>query len=372
MEPIPWALNQLTPRPDHRTVFACELDPNARHFISLAHRGRSAPQTVYLDVTKRDPQLMPACDVYVAGFPCQPFSCQGSLQGMADTKGRGTVIWHLLEYIRVRRPRAFILENVCGLVRLFRQDLDAIMANIRNIGSDHSGPGHYVANWMCLNTADHGIPQSRPRLFIVGLARDFLVQGHKFHWPRPLPQRPSLSTVVHEARPTKEVLLQREADAMAKLSKSRRVRLQRSFAQIRAAGLDRHKEDAVVDMDAFTVHWVKGHCPCLTRTRAGAGAFWLTSHGRVFSLAEMLRLQGMPSDLLLSTIRRRHARDHPLRKPLSQRQVGQLVGNAMSVNVLSRLLARVLPAVGLSGPLATPWDHTQEMVKHVCDLRSHS
>ena len=42
---------------------------------------------------------MMSVDVYVAGFPCQPFSTAGKQQGFEDSKGRGTIFHHILEYI---------------------------------------------------------------------------------------------------------------------------------------------------------------------------------------------------------------------------------------------------------------------------------
>ena len=71
---------------------------------------------------------------------------------------------------------------------------------------------------------------------------------------------------------------------------------------------------------------------------------WITSRGRRMSSDEMLRLQGM--------------NPHKLTFPpdFTESDIGKLVGNSMSVNVLVRLFARILPAANLWGPIEDPWD----------------
>ena len=54
-------------------------------------------------------------DLFTAGFPCQPFSIQGAGLGKHDS--RGSVIKDICSYLERAKPKAFILENVGGLVR---------------------------------------------------------------------------------------------------------------------------------------------------------------------------------------------------------------------------------------------------------------
>jgi DNA (cytosine-5)-methyltransferase 1 len=62
------------------------------------------------DITKIDPRLIPNHDILCAGFPCQPFSISGKKKGFDDT--RGTLIFTVLEIIKVKKPKVFFLENV--------------------------------------------------------------------------------------------------------------------------------------------------------------------------------------------------------------------------------------------------------------------
>ena len=85
-----------------------------------------------------------------------------------------------------------------------------------------------------------------------------------------------------------------------------------------------------------------GVSPCLTRTRAAAG-FYLPARGRRMTLAERFRLQGIPLRVL------------QYKQGISDRQLGMMVGNALSLNVLERLLVRILRACGLRKPVKDRW-----------------
>ncbi len=98
----------------HDHLFSCDYDP----FVQSTIRANFAPRTLFEDVLTRDNKKAPAVDVYVAGFPCQPFSVGGKQQGFADEKGRGIIFWSIREYIDLKRPKIFILENVRGLTSL--------------------------------------------------------------------------------------------------------------------------------------------------------------------------------------------------------------------------------------------------------------
>ena len=91
--------------------FCCDVDKWCKKFILQ----NSPPKQFFDDIKLRDPLAAPPCDLYVAGFPCQPFSRAGLRQGTQDVKGRGTIFEYILAYLRAHRPRAIILENVAGL-----------------------------------------------------------------------------------------------------------------------------------------------------------------------------------------------------------------------------------------------------------------
>ena len=77
--------------------------------------------------------------------------------------------------------------------------------------------------------------------------------------------------------------------------------------------------------------------PCLTRTRAGCGGYWITGVDGLLTTREMLRLQGLPECLTMIET-----------AAVSERQFCQMIGNAMSVHVIVAISSRLLPALGLS------------------------
>ena len=82
--------------------------------------------------------------------------------------------------------------------------------------------------------------------------------------------------------------------------------------------------------------WSK-RVPCLTRARAVSGGYWITNANGLLTTREMLRLQGLPE--CLATIAETAG--------VSERQLCQMIGNAMPVNVLVATSSRLLPALGL-------------------------
>ena len=82
---------------------------------------------------------------------------------------------YAIKYIRTSSPSSFILENVQGLLRIDNgRVFDWIIKELQK-------GDRYVVSWKVINTKTCGIPQSRPRLYIVGLRRD--VSSKPFLFP---------------------------------------------------------------------------------------------------------------------------------------------------------------------------------------------
>lgn len=97
--------------------------------------------------------------VIVGGPPCQPFSTGG--KGLADEDPRDATP-DFTRAIREVRPRAFLMENVPGLVhRSHRAYFDKLCESFQDLG--------FTVTWQVLNASGYGVPQKRRRLFLVGL-----------------------------------------------------------------------------------------------------------------------------------------------------------------------------------------------------------
>ena len=155
-------------------VFVAEKDAGKRELLKAAHPTVDFNKTIiYQDVTKRNNDDAPYVDIFCTGAPCQPWSQAGEKQGLEDLQGRGVVLFHSLEYVRCKRPRLVILENVKGLSHQPNKHvLDSILCALKDMG--------YTVDWKILDTKDHGIPHSRPRLYIVAVRSRHLVRALEF------------------------------------------------------------------------------------------------------------------------------------------------------------------------------------------------
>lgn len=116
----------------------------------------------YGDITKIDANELPDFDLLVGGFPCQSFSIAGKRKGFDDT--RGTLFFDIARILRAKHPRLFVLENVKGLLSHDNgKTFSTIITTLDELG--------YDLQWQVLNSKNHGVPQNRERVFIVGHLR---------------------------------------------------------------------------------------------------------------------------------------------------------------------------------------------------------
>ena len=104
-------------------------------------------------------RIIPDFNILFAGFPCQPFSQAGLKKGFRDT--RGTLFFWIEKILKVKKPEAFLLENVKHLKNHNKGDtLKTILKVLRE--------DYYVPEPVVLNAKDFGLAQNRERIFIVG------------------------------------------------------------------------------------------------------------------------------------------------------------------------------------------------------------
>lgn len=120
----------------------------------------------------------------IGGPPCQDFSIRGSRAGFNGI--RGTLTYHFYEKIMDLKPVFFLMENVPGLVLL--KKTKKYFYSLLNLFREE-----YFISDKILNSLHYGLPQSRERLFIFGIRKDFCFKGEInsmkdswFPWPTPL------------------------------------------------------------------------------------------------------------------------------------------------------------------------------------------
>ena len=100
-------------------------------------------------------------DYLIGGAPCQPFSNMGKKLGKDDPKN-GDLFLEFVKMVKGIKPKAFVFENVSGIVHSKHSDVVRYMYDhLENLG--------YTLSSAILNAADYGVPQKRERFFLIGI-----------------------------------------------------------------------------------------------------------------------------------------------------------------------------------------------------------
>jgi DNA (cytosine-5)-methyltransferase 1 len=203
-------------------IFSSEMDPHARDTYEA-----NFSETPEGDIRGIDAEMIPEHDILLAGFPCQPFSIAGvsKLSSMGEEHGflnetKGTLFFDICRILEQHNPRAFLLENVKGLLwhgnpleKINGVGPKRIKALLKHFGSRSSvryaseeklrevpGIGKilakrihesrtfvkimktlkglgYTVKWKVINSKNF-VPQRRERVFIVGFN-----DGTEFEFP---------------------------------------------------------------------------------------------------------------------------------------------------------------------------------------------
>lgn len=150
-----------------RCVFTSEWDANC----CKTYLANWPDSDIKGDIREIDPKSIPDFDVLCAGFPCQPFSTIGKREGF-EHKTQGTLFFYIAKILEEKRPAAFLLENVPGILS---HDRGRTMRIICEVLRDDLG---YDMDYCVLDAADFGLPQFRKRVYFVGFRNDLGVKVH--------------------------------------------------------------------------------------------------------------------------------------------------------------------------------------------------
>lgn len=287
----------------YRCVFSSEWDPKTQR--TYAHNFGVAPCG---DITKIDAKDIPPHDLLLAGFPCQPFSIMGKMQGFDDT--RGTLFFDIARILQHHRPPYILLENV---KQLTTHDKGKTFARILRILTELG----YHCRYGILNALHFGLPQKRERLILVGFRDAMQCQQFSLNFPA-TPY--DLQTIIDPA-----------ADNDPSLYASPRIRQKRlectkTKSRFYPSVWHENKSGNISILDYS----------CALRT--GASYNYLLLNGqRRFSARELLRLQGFPEwftiDGSLSDARRLTGNSVPVPmiRAVAQRLNELIQGHSMNV-----------------------------------------
>ena len=242
-----------------KCVFSSEFDKDACNTYQ-ANFG----EYPFGDITKIDAENIPDFDILLGGFPCQAFSIIGKKEGFAN-ETCGTLFFDIERILRVKKPKAFMLENVRNLTahdngrtfKIIRKHLEALGYNV------------YAK---VLNALDYGVPQKRERIIIVGFKENIL-----FAYPDP---------VQNNLRKTLDSIL--EKDVAQKYFVSDKIRESR-LARLKDKNYPKPYISHENMAGSITPH------PYSSALRAGASAnYILINDERRPTEREMLRIQGFP------------------------------------------------------------------------------
>ncbi|MGE5658408.1 MAG: DNA cytosine methyltransferase [Actinomycetota bacterium] len=161
--------------PFHKAGFEVVWAIDSNRDACQTFRQNIADAIVHDSIENVDIDQVPNADLIIGGFPCQDFSMIWKRPGLEGT--RGNLYTYLLEFVNKKKPKAFIAENVKGLLSANKyQAIKQIISDFESIA-----PG-YLVKPKLYNFADYGVPQFRERVLLVGIRKD---TGFNFVHPQP-------------------------------------------------------------------------------------------------------------------------------------------------------------------------------------------
>ena len=129
-------------------------------------------------------------DILLGGFPCQAFSIAGLKKGFED-KTRGTLFFDIAQILKISKPKAFLLENVEGLLnhdkgntfQIIMETLDELGYKVVGVDKEQT-----LLNKKFIGKKENlirtpqkfGIPQKRARIFLMGFKKEDIPSNYNF------------------------------------------------------------------------------------------------------------------------------------------------------------------------------------------------
>ena len=149
---------------------------------------------------------LPAANVIIGGPPCQPFSVGGHQLGLHDARDGFPIF---ISAVKRLDPDVWMFENVRGLFYQNRWYLDEIIHVLESL--------NYVVEMRLLNAVQHGVPQNRERIVVVGHRGEFKYPEKK---PKPVTAGEALGELAYSCPPGSKFLTPSMDTYVAKYEKA--------------------------------------------------------------------------------------------------------------------------------------------------------
>jgi len=290
----------------------CKLYSEINSYSQQTYEKNFPPTKLIKDIKsvkeKDIESTIPDHDILLAGFPCQPFSRAGisnrkflkRSHGFED-KDQGDLFFNILSILKIKKPKAFILENVQNLKTYQNGEiLEEMLKKLRK--------HYYVPEPEVLNAQDFGLAQRRKRIFIVG----FLNFNGKFKYPEPTFKKTVIKDFL-DNYPIKKYII---SDLLWDSHQKRKIRNKKAGKGF-GFRLSYPTDEATVTISA---RYYKDGSECLLYRGEGKNPRRLTPR-------EVFRLQGFPESFKFS---------------VSDIQAYKQAGNAVPINVVEKVCLNVV------------------------------
>jgi DNA (cytosine-5)-methyltransferase 1 len=208
--------------------------------------GRRPTRLIEADIRTLDPRLLAQqtlkrrgpIHLMLGGPPCQGFSSH-RLNGAGVSDHRNDLIHTYFDFVRAFAPRAFLMENVPGML------WPRHSAALARFYDEGKAAGYRMLPPVVLDARNHGVPQRRRRVFILGVLPD--VAQDDFAWPPPPTHAPDGANGLLPWRDCSDAFLPAAASDQNDLHMNHSAELVAAFARTPANGGSRHQSGRVLD-----------------------------------------------------------------------------------------------------------------------------
>jgi DNA (cytosine-5)-methyltransferase 1 len=166
-ECVAWCEIDKYARKSYEVIYGLDALPYGNAENTINYVSPTGVERSFIDITKVPDstwgQWFRQVDLVAGGSPCQSFSIAGKREGFEDT--RGTLFFEYARCLKFVQPKAFIFENVEGLLHHDGGKTFEIMAEtFCELG--------YIIDFDVYNSANYGVPQHRERIYVIGIRKD--------------------------------------------------------------------------------------------------------------------------------------------------------------------------------------------------------